>query len=126
MITYNEAQSIEENVAMMTDAIKTVKSGQVTFAVRSTTFGEIQIKEGDFIGIAEKEIVSTGMDRTQVAKQLCEQLIDEESEIVTIIQGEDCTEDETKALVAQLELSYEDIEFEVHIGKQPIYSYIIS
>ncbi len=126
ILAFNPAHSLKDNAREMTEAMSAVKTGQVTFAVRATTFGDLQIKEGDFIGIAEKEIISAGTDVVTVTKELCGKLLDDESEIVTLFQGKDRSNEETNELIEQLEAAYPEIEFEVHHGDQPLYSYIVS
>ncbi|MGM9986559.1 MAG: DAK2 domain-containing protein [Bacillaceae bacterium] len=126
LLAFNPSASLEENKEGMTDAISTVKSGSVTFAVRDTNIDGVEINKDDFMGIFEKKIVATNKDRLEASKQLLEEMLDEDAEILTIIYGEDTTEEEVEALVAFVEDKYEDVEVEVHDGNQPLYSYIFS
>jgi DAK2 domain fusion protein YloV len=126
LLSFNPTQGLEVNAGMMKDALSTVKSGQVTFAVRDTNIDGVDIKKDDFMGIAEKKIVSSGPDILEVTNQLFKQMIDNESEIVTILQGEDASDEQTTTLVQFLEEEFPDVEVDVHLGNQPLYSYIIS
>nr|WP_246593875.1 DAK2 domain-containing protein [Evansella tamaricis] len=126
LLAFNPTDSLKDNQTEMTEALKTVKTGEVTYAVRDTSLNGVQIKEGDFMGIFEKDILSTGPSVQTVAKELVDKMIDDESEIVTIIRGEDRNGDETAELEAYLEENYDHVDVEIHIGNQPLYSYIIS
>nr|WP_246596076.1 DAK2 domain-containing protein [Bacillus alkalicola] len=126
LLAFNPVDSLEDNQSQMSEALQSVKTGEVTYAVRDTSLNGVQIKKGDFMGIYEKDILSTGPVVQNVAKELLDKMLDEDSEIVTIIRGEDRTEDETDELVKYLEEKYEDVEVEVHVGNQPLYSYILS
>jgi uncharacterized protein len=126
LLAFNPSSTLEENQADMKEAILAVKTGQVTFAVRDTSLDGVEIKKNDFMGIAEKKIVSSGPDLQSVTEKLLEIMIDEDSEILTIIRGEDTTEAETEKLVAFVETHFTDVEIEVYEGNQPLYSYIFS
>ncbi|MFC0473132.1 DAK2 domain-containing protein [Halalkalibacter kiskunsagensis] len=126
LLSFNPTQGLEVNAGMMKDALTTVKSGQVTFAVRDTNIDGIDIKKNDFMGISEKKIVSSGADVLEVTKDLLTKMLDNESEIVTLLQGEDASDDQTELLVSFLEQHHPDVEVDVHSGNQPLYSYIVS
>ncbi len=116
----------EENLSSMTDAIDHVKSGQVTFAVRDTNADGIDISKDDVIAIGEKKIVSAGKEIGEVTKQLLENLVDEDSEIISLFYGEDIAEDIAEGFVRELEDIYPDLDIELYYGGQPLYYYIIS
>ncbi|MCT8139787.1 DAK2 domain-containing protein [Anaerobacillus sp. CMMVII] len=126
LLAFNPGSDLETNAEDMREALAAVKTGQVTFAVRDTSLDGVEIKKDDFMGIAEKKIVSSGPDRQTVTEELLNNLLDEDSEILTIIRGEDTTEDEVEQLVAFVETHYADVEVEVYEGNQPLYSYIFS
>ncbi|MDB8551981.1 DAK2 domain-containing protein [Turicibacter sanguinis] len=126
LIMFNENASITENTEVMTQAITEVKSGQVTYAVRDTQMNGVDIKENDFIGILDKDIVVSVPDRFESACALVDKMIDEDSEIVTIIYGEGTDEDEADELAEYIENKYDDVEVTIFNGEQPVYSYIIS
>lgn len=126
LLAFNPALGADENEAAMLDAIGEVKSGQITYAVRDTNIDGIDIKKGDFMGILNGKIVETASDQLTAAKKLIAGMIDEDSEIVTVIKGEDAPEEEAEELAAFISETYEDVEVEVHDGKQPLYFYILA
>ncbi|WP_223700271.1 DAK2 domain-containing protein [Sutcliffiella deserti] len=126
ILAFNPTGELDENEETMREALKTVKTGQITFAVRDTNIDGIEIQKDDFMGIFDGKIVLTSKDKRQAAKDLMKNMMDEDSEILTVIYGEDVTESEVNELVQELEETYPDAEVEVHNGKQPLYSYIFS
>ncbi|ASK63537.1 hypothetical protein CFK37_15930 [Virgibacillus phasianinus] len=126
MLAFHPESDIEENRAVMHDACGQVKTGQVTYAVRDTQIDGITIDNGNFMGIADGKITATHPTRMETVKLLLKEMITEEDEILTILQGEDASDKEVEELVNHVEESYEDMEVEVHKGNQPIYSYILS
>ena len=110
----------------MKEAMKSVKSGQITYAVRDTQIEGLKINKDDFIGISEKKIVNTHTDLLEAAKELLAHMIDEDSEMVTVLAGEDASERETDELISYLENQFADVELDIHKGGQPLYSYIFS
>lgn len=126
LMMFNEGASLETNTEDMTQAISEVKTGQVTYAVRDTQMNGIEIKENDFIGIFDKEIVVSLPDRFESACVLVDQMITEENELVTIFYGEGIDEDEADELAEYIESKFEDIEVTIFDGQQPVYHYILS
>ena len=126
LMMFNENAPIEDNEEEMTAAIKEVKSGQVTYAVRDTQMNGVDIKQNDFIGILDKDIVISVPERFESACALADKMIDEDSEIVTILYGEGVDEDEADELAEYIENKYDDVEVTIFNGQQPVYSYIIS
>lgn len=126
LLAFNPEASVQENLQLMENASKQVKSGSVTFAVRDTSIDGIEIKKDDFMGISEGKIVISDSSLEQVAEELVKKLIDEDAEIVTILYGDDTTEEAAESLGAFIESLNEDVEVEIHNGKQPLYPYIIS
>lgn len=126
MLAFNRDGELEETANDMTEAMAFVKTGEVTYAVRDTSLGGVKIKEGDFMGIHEKAIVANGQSVQDVAKKLMQEMIDEDSEIVTLIRGEERSDEEMHELAEFIEATFDDVEVEVHIGDQPLYSYIVS
>lgn len=126
MIGFEPSSSPEENEASMTEAMKDVASGQVTFAVRDTVIEDKTISEGDILGIADGKICAVEPEIDQSVKVLFDALIDEDSELVTIYYGQDITEETAAKLAQDIEDKYEACEVEVHYGGQPLYYYIIS
>ncbi|MEI4831063.1 DAK2 domain-containing protein [Bacillus sp. FJAT-53711] len=126
MLAFNSVGTLEENAANMNEALTHVKTGQITYAVRDTEIDGVTIHKDDFMCIADGKIVSTDAKKLEAAKKLLENMLDEDAEILTILQGEDASEEEVAALVAFVEEKFEDVEVEVHNGNQPIYSFIFS
>ena len=121
---FNPYGDIEENFEQMCEAIGGIKTGQVTFAIKDTNINGIEIKENHFMGLNGKNIVTCKEDKVDATITLLETMIDEDSEIVTLIAGEDAKEDETKKIVDYLSEKY-PVEVDVKLGMQPVYSYII-
>lgn len=126
LLSLNEAASNEDNERAMLEAIDHVKSGQITFAVRDTQIDGIDIAKGDYMGLFNGKITLTAKNQLDAAKELLTKMVSEDDEIVTIIKGEDASSDELDALQAFIEETFEDVEVEVHDGKQPLYSYILA
>ncbi|MCY7865083.1 DAK2 domain-containing protein [Bacillus spizizenii] len=126
LLAFNPDQEAEANEGNMLSAIQQVKSGQVTYSVRDTHIDGKDIKKGDFMGILNGTIIGTAEDQLSAAKMLLSEMIGEDDEIVTILYGEDASQEEAEELEAFLSEKYEEIEVEIHNGKQPLYSYIVS
>ena len=126
MISFVPEKGGEENLASMTDAISRVKTGQITYAVRDTRIDDKEIHEGDIMGIGDAGILAVGRDRLQVAEEMVAEMVDEESEIISVYYGEDVSEEDAEALSDSLTEKYSECEVELNQGGQPIYYYLIS
>lgn len=126
ILAFNPQATVEENKNNMTEAYAHVKTGQVTFAVRDTSIDGVEIKKDDFMALAEGKIVLSKPSLKEVTTSLIKSLMDEESEIVTVIYGEDVSAEDANEFAAFIEGHYKDIEVEVYNGKQPLYPYILS
>ncbi|MDQ1146748.1 DAK2 domain fusion protein YloV [Bacillus sp. SORGH_AS 510] len=126
LLVFNPSADVKANESAMMDALQHVKSGQITFAVRDTQIDGLEIEKNDFMGIAEGKIVVKNKNKINAAQDLLSQMLDEDSEILTIIYGEDVSEEEVSSLREFVEENYEDVEIEVHNGGQPLYSFIFS
>ncbi|MFB5194135.1 DAK2 domain-containing protein [Neobacillus sp. KR4-4] len=126
LLAFNPSAGLQTNEDSMNGALKHVKTGQITFAVRDTQIDGLEIEKDDFMGIAEGKIVVKNKDKGKVAEDLLSQMLDEDSEILTIIYGEDINEEDVNQLSKYVEENYGDIEVEIHNGRQPLYSYIFS
>ncbi|WP_028398973.1 DAK2 domain-containing protein [Ectobacillus panaciterrae] len=126
ILAFNPSAGLEENAEAMKEALSHVKTGQITYAVRDTQMDGIEIKKDDFMGISESKIVATDANKLEASKKLLRQMIDEDSEILTILQGEDVANEEIDELQAFVEEMFEDVEVEVYKGNQPLYSFIFS
>lgn len=126
LLAFNPEQSLEENVAAMTASLSDVVSGSVTLAVRDTSIDGLEIHKDDNLGMVDGKIVVSNPDVTATLKATFAKMIDEDSEIITIYVGEDGSQDLAEEMADYLESTYEDIEVEIHDGKQPVYPYLMS
>ena len=126
LINYIPDSTPEENAERMSEELGTVKTGQVTYAVRDTVIDDKEIKQDDFMGIGDQGILAVGKELEATVLDMIEQLIDEDSAIVSIYYGEDAREDAANAIGEKITEAHPDVEVEVHYGGQPIYYYVIS
>lgn len=126
MLGFSKDADLEENKEAMTDELDTVISGQVTIAVRDTTIEGREIKKDDYMGIVDGNIVVTNPDRKEAAIEMVKAMLDEDSEVVTIIYGEDGNKEEAESIETAVSELDEDLEIEIHEGNQPVYPYLIS
>lgn len=126
MISYNENDSIEENTKNMLEAINTVTSLQLTYAIRDTKNGDLIIEKDDYIGLMNGDIVVKGKQLDDTFKELIAQSINDESSIISIYYGEDVEVDDAKALLEEIQKEFPLIEVELYEGGQPLYYYIAS
>ncbi|WP_067838696.1 DAK2 domain-containing protein [Amphibacillus sediminis] len=126
LLAYNPDLGLEENGTNMKAASQQVKTGQITYAVRDTQIDGLTIEKGNFMGLADGKIKATDSDQLTAIKQLLSELIEEDDEIITVLQGEDGSDQDTVALTEYIEDKYPELEVEIHKGDQPIYSYIFS
>ncbi len=126
MIGYVAGQPVEENTENMIQEMSAVKSGQVTYAVRDTNMDGKDIKQGDYMGLDEKTIVSVGEDLEEVTLEMLSTMVDEDSEFISIYYGEDVTAEQAEAFAARVEETFEDAEVEMNYGGQPVYAYFVS
>ena len=126
VINYLPDVSAEENKEAMVEAIATVKTGQVTYAVRDTEIDGFEIKENDYMGIGDKTILAVGTDMNTVTIEMLEKMIDEDTEMVSIYYGSESSEEEAEVILEAIEEKYPDVDVEINDGGQPIYYYVIS
>ncbi len=126
LITFMNDASPSDNETEMTDAITRVKTGQVTYAVRDTTIGGMDIQKGNIMGIGDHEILSVGTVVEDTTMEMIEKMVDDESEIISIYFGDEVDEELAAELAKSVEDKYPDISVELHPGGQPIYYYIVS
>lgn len=126
MLSFDPDDSLADNVANMTDALDTVVSGEVTKANRDTTINDIAIHQGDFLGIVDGDIKVAASDLIVAASSMIEKMLDEDSEIITVMYGRDSNKKEAQKLVDELKKKHDDLEFELHDGGQPVYNFLIS
>ena len=126
VINFVSGKSIEENEASMVEAMGNVKTGSVTYAVRDTKIDGLEIKNGDYMGLDDKTIKSTGSDIEQVTYDLVDTMVEEDSELISIYYGEEANEDDAQKIADTLMEKYDYLDVEVHAGNQPVYYYVIS
>ena len=126
MINFMPDSTAEENEARMTEELANVKTGQVTYAVRDTHIDDKEIKEGNIMGIGDHAILAVGEDVEQTTLDMFKELIDEDSELISIYYGEDVKKEDADKLGEDLSDLYPDCDIEVHFGGQPIYYYVVS
>ncbi|MEK5184340.1 DAK2 domain-containing protein [Solibacillus sp. FSL R5-0691] len=126
ILAFNPAESVETNKANMTQGFEHVKTGQVTFAVRDTSIDGVEIRKDDYMALAEGKIILSTPEMMDAAKKVLDGLMDEDSEIITIIYGEDATAEQADELQNFIEENYPDAEVEIVEGKQSLYPFILS
>lgn len=126
MLAFSPDASPEENEAGMNDSITNVATGEVTYAVRDTKINGLKIKKSNVIGITGGEIKFTGKNIKQVTEDLLKEMVNEDSELISIYYGKDISEEEATVLVDELTEAFEDCDVELHYGGQPLYYYIVS
>lgn len=126
VLNYVPDVSVEENEANMIAEMKRVKTGQVTYAVRDTMIDDKEIRCGDYMGIGDAGILAVGTDMVEVTMGMVEEMMDEDSELVSIYYGSDISEEDANALNELIASKYPYADVELHSGGQPIYYYVIS
>ncbi|MEG0076856.1 DAK2 domain-containing protein [Anaerorhabdus sp.] len=123
-IMFNPETEIEDNLVEMQAAIEHVKTGQITYAIKDTTFDGLAINEGDYMGIFEKDIIISTKDKLEATFRLLDKMIDDDSEIITLLVGEDTSDDEVSQVEDYVASTF-DVEVDTQKGNQPVYSFII-
>lgn len=126
MVGYMPEVSVEENIDGMTECYQNIASGQVTYAVRDTTINGKTIRNGDIMGIDDEGIRAVGSDVSETTLALLDEMVDGDSELVSLYYGESVTKEQADKLTAQVEEKYPDVEVETNFGGQPIYYYMVS
>lgn len=126
ILAFNPEESVENNQNNMTTGFAHVKTGQVTYAVRDTSIDGVEIHKDDYMALAEGKIILSTKEMMDAAKQVLENLMDEDAEIVTVIYGEDATAAQAEELQSFIEETYPDAEVEIVEGKQSLYPFILS
>lgn len=124
-IMFDPDASKEDNFREMKSALKNVKSGEVTFAIRDTEINGLSIKKDDFIGICEKEIIVNGDDKVEIALKLIEKMVDETKSIITVLIGQDVEPEVAEQLSSKISELYKDFDLDMREGGQPVYSFLI-
>nr|WP_317282099.1 DAK2 domain-containing protein [uncultured Sellimonas sp.] len=126
VINYLPEADADTNEETMLEVIRTVKTGQVTYAVRDTKIDNKEIHEGDIMGIGDAGILSVGTSISDTAKDLIKELVTEDSELISIYYGEDIPQEEADRFVEEIEATYPDMDIDAHFGGQPIYYYVMA
>ncbi|HFZ5313329.1 TPA: fatty acid kinase catalytic subunit FakA [Staphylococcus aureus] len=126
LFQYDVDATLEENKAQMADSVNNVKSGSLTYAVRDTKIDGVEIKKDAFMGLIEDKIVSSQSDQLTTVTELLNEMLAEDSEILTVIIGQDAEQAVTDNMINWIEEQYPDVEVEVHECGQPIYQYFFS
>ena len=123
---FNSEVEVDENEEALKETIDMVKTGSVTYAVRDTEMDGIQIKEGNMLGLIEGKIKKVGSSYVDVAEEVLSEMVDDESELITILYGSDVSEEEANEFVNKIEEKYEDLDVQCYIGAQPLYYFLMS
>lgn len=126
VINYIPDVSVADNEQAMIDAISSVRSGEVTYAVRDTVIDDVQIKQGDYMGIGDSGILGVGQEKNEVTFEMIKKLMSDELELISIYYGSDITEEEAEALREKVAGEFSSCDIEIQYGGQPIYYYIVS
>ena len=126
MIGYIAESGAEENKEAMNDSIGSVKSGEVTYAVRDTVIEGKEIHSGDYMGINDDGIAAVGKDLEETVTELIEAMVDEDSELITLYYGSEVSKEQAEAFAGIIEEKFDECDVECNQGGQPIYYYIIS
>ncbi|WP_102692700.1 DAK2 domain-containing protein [Rummeliibacillus pycnus] len=126
ILAFNPELSVEDNQKHMTEAFVNVKSGQITFAVRDTSIDGVEIHKDDYMAIKDGSIIQATPSLKVASELLVSDMIDEDSEIVTVLYGKDVEKETVDEYIEFIEEKYPEVEVEVHDGQQPLYPYIIS
>lgn len=126
VLAFDANSSIEENKENMNEVISAVRSGSVTYAVRTTNVDGIDVKVGDIMGLDEHSVLTTGNNVTDTTVELVEKLVTSDSSNITLFYGEGVTEEDTANLQAKLEEKFPNVDISIVFGGQPVYYYIIS
>jgi len=126
LLAFQPEADLEENRRRMTESLTRVRSGEVTYAVRDSNVQDLEIKEGDFLGICEEKIETVGRSLLATSRDLLQKMLSEPADVVTILYGKDVTDAQVKELSDFLKRNYPDVEYEVHYGGQPLYFFLFS
>lgn len=124
-INFDPESSPEANFRNMKGALKSVKSGEITFSIRDSEINGVKVNKGDFIGIFEKEIVVDEKDKIVATKSLIEKMLDDDSAMITVLCGNDVSDDEQQDILSFIETKYPDVNVDCRKGDQPVYSFLI-
>ena len=125
-INFSDGSSADENEQTMIEAIGTVKTGEITYAVRDTNIDDHDIRKGDFMGIGDKKILSVGTDMDQVVIEMITAMVDDSSELISLYYGADVSDGDAGALKDKIAERFPGLDVDIQRGGQPVYYYITS
>ena len=125
-INFNETSSAEANEQAMMEALATVKTGEITYAVRDTSIDGHDIKKGDYMGIGDKTILSVGTDMNTVIEEMISAMVDDTSELISLYFGSDVEESDAEKVKEQISAKFPGLDVDIQNGGQPVYYYIVS
>jgi DAK2 domain fusion protein YloV len=125
-LAYQKEEDAATNVKQMEEASRLVRSGEVTYAVRDTTIDGRIIRKGEYLGIADGKIVANQTDLFHTTETLLTEMIDEDTEMVTLFYGQDVDAAQVKNWFEQITARFPDIEMEMHAGEQPVYAFVLA
>jgi len=126
IINFMPDADVKTNEEAMLEGIQNVKSGQITYAVRDTHIDDKEIHEGDIMGIGDKGILAVGKEIEETTKDMLSQLVDDDSELISLYYGEDVKEEDAERFISEIESLYPDVDVDAHFGGQPIYYYVLA
>ena len=126
IINFMPDADAKTNEEAMLEEIKNVKTGQVTYAVRDTHIDDKEIHEGDIMGIGDSGILAVGKDLEETTKELIANLVDEDSELISIYYGEEVSEEDAEKFTEEITELYSDVDVDIQFGGQPIYYYVLA
>ncbi len=125
-INFNETSSSEDNEKAMIESLSTVKTGEITYAVRDTSIDDHEIRKGDYMGIGDKTILSVGTDMNKVIEEMIAAMVDDSSELISLYFGSDVSESDAEAVKDQIASKFPSLDVDIQNGGQPVYYYIVS
>ena len=126
MINFETTRSAKDNGDVMTDSLSTVKSGQLTYAVRDTSIDGKEIKKDNYLGLGDKGLAAVGTDMDTTLLEMIESMMSDEAELISVYYGADVEETAAEAVVSKIEEKFPDVDVELQFGGQPVYYYIVS
>lgn len=126
LVNFNSEDTVKENEEVFNSSLEAVKCGQVTYAVRNTTMNGIDVKEDDIIALSKGTLISSGDSVNNVTCKLVEELVDDETSIVTLYYGDMINEEDANTLLSEIQAKFDDIDIELYYGGQPVYHYLVS
>lgn len=126
MINFEASRNAQENADTMTEALSTVATGQLTYAVRDTSIDGKEIHKDDIMGLSDSGLAAVGKSIDQTLLELVDAMMNEDAELITLYYGSDISEEDAENAAAKVEEKYPDIDVELQMGGQPIYYYIVS